>query len=62
MSMDAPDGSSERKTFTFLAGITALGLTLAIGINFAIASLAPPRVPLSKTSIFDPDLRGAVAN
>ena len=62
MLMDAPEISSDRKTFAFLAGIAALGLSLAVGVNFAVARLAPPPAPLSKGSIFDPDLRGAIAN
>jgi hypothetical protein len=60
--MDAPDISSDRKTFAFLAGIAILGLSLAVGVNFAVAKLAPPPAPLPEGSIFDPDLRGAVAN
>ena len=46
MLMDAPEISSDRKTFAFLAGIAALGLSLAVGVNFAIAKLAPPHAPL----------------
>ena len=60
--MDAPEIFSDRKTFALLAGIAALGLSLAFGINFAVAKLAPSPAPLPKASIFDPDLRGAVAN
>ena len=62
MLMDAPKISSDRKTFAFLAGIATLGLSLAVGVNFAVAALAPSPAPLPKGSIFDPDLRGAVAN
>ena len=43
--MVLPDRSSDRKTFTFLVGIAALGLTLAVGVNFAVASLAPSPAP-----------------
>src|SRR4051794_34820227 len=62
MLMDAPEISSDRKTFALLAGIATLGLSLAFGVNFAIAKLEPSSAPLPKTSIFDPYLRGAVAN
>jgi hypothetical protein len=62
MLMDAPEISSDRKTFAFLAGIAALGLGLAIGVNFAVTKLAPSPAPLPYGSIFDPDLRGAIAN
>jgi hypothetical protein len=62
MLMDAPEISSDRKTFAFLAGIATLGLSLAFGINFAVANLKPSSAPLPRTSIFDPDLRGAVTN
>jgi hypothetical protein len=60
--MDAPEIFSDRKTFALLAGIAALGLSLAFGINFAVAKLEPSPAPLPNTSIFDPYLRGAVAN
>ena len=60
--MDAPEISSDRKTFALLAGIATLGLSLAFGVNFAIAKLEPSSAPLPRTSIFDPYLRGAVAN
>jgi hypothetical protein len=62
MLMDAREISSDRKTLAFLAGIAALGLSLAIGVNFAVTRLAPPPAPLPYGSIFDPDLRGAIAN
>jgi hypothetical protein len=62
MLMGAPKISSDRKTFAFLAGIAALGLSLAVGVNFAVAALAPSPAPLPKGSIFDPELRGAVTN
>ncbi len=62
MLMDAPKISSDRKTFAFLAGIAALGLSLAIGINFTVTKLSPSPAPLPYGSIFDPDLRGAIAN
>src|SRR3954447_15558420 len=60
--MDAPEIPSERKTFVLLAGIATVGLSLAFGVNFAIARLEPSPAPLPGTSIFDPVLRGAVAN
>ena len=62
MLMNAPKISTDRKTFAFLAGIAALGLGLAIGINFTVTKLAPSPAPLPYGSIFDPDLRGAIAN
>jgi hypothetical protein len=62
MLMDAREISSDRKTLAFLAGIAALGLSLAIGVNFTVTRLAPPPAPLPYGSIFDPDLRGAIAN
>jgi hypothetical protein len=62
MLMDAREMSSDRKTFAFLAGMAAFGLSLAVGVNFAVAKLAPPHAPLSNGSIFDLDLRGAIAN
>ena len=60
--MDTPERSSDRKTFAFLAGIAALGLSMAAGVDFAVAKLEPTTAPLRRTSIFDPYLRGAVAN
>ena len=60
--MDTPERSSDRKTFAFLAGIAALGLSMAAGVDFAVAKLEPTAAPLPRTSIFDPYLRGAVAN
>jgi hypothetical protein len=62
MLMDAPEISFDRKTLAFLAGIAAIGLSLAVGVNFAIAKLGPSHAPLPMASIFDPELRGAVAN
>src|SRR5688572_358152 len=62
MLMDAREISSDRKTFAFLAGIAALGLSLAVGVNFAVIELSPSPAPLPYGSIFDPDLRGAIAN
>ena len=62
MLMGAPKISSDRKTFAFLAGMAAFGLSLAVGVNFAVAKLAPPHAPLPNGSIFDQDLRGAIAN
>src|SRR3954471_3326961 len=62
LSMDTPERSSDRKTFAFLAGIAALGLSMAAGVDFAVAKLEPTTAPLRRTSIFDPYLRGAVAN
>jgi hypothetical protein len=60
--MDTPERSSDRKTFAFLAGIAALGVSMAAGVDFAVAKLEPTTAPLPRTSIFDPYLRGAVAN
>src|SRR3954469_2994633 len=60
--MDTPERFSERKTFAFLAGIAALGISLAIGSNIVLGNLAPSPAPLPKSFIFDPDLRGAMAD
>jgi hypothetical protein len=60
--MGTPEISSDRKIFAFLVGIAALGLSLAVGSKLVLASLGPSAAPLPETSIFDPDLRGAMAN
>ena len=62
MLMDAPEISSDRKTFAFLAGIAALGLSSGGRGQFRRRQAGAVPAPLPKASIFDPDLRGAVAN
>ena len=61
--MDAPDDIFRAEDLHLSGGHSGPGPQLwRSGSISPSPSLAPPPAPLPKTSIFDPDLRGAVAN
>jgi hypothetical protein len=62
MMMDAPENSPCREVVVFLAVVAIVGISVSIVVNYSVIKLASSSAPLSKSSIFDQDLRNAIAN
>jgi hypothetical protein len=60
--MGTPEEPSCREVVFFLAAVALLGISMSSVVSYGVVKLALSSAPLSKSSIFDQDLRSAVDN